>query len=876
MLNKSALLLLCYIVQVQAQGHTIQNLWQSNPSLKHIKAAFVQGNISPSPEGYWGQGSSYGNPLALEGNLAFLGTGNFNMPVHSFEYVDKNWVNTDRISFIHAANPQIRITAMAASGQRLFLGSDTLQGDDGIKTGGVAVFEKINLHWEQVQLIKPDELKASDYFGAQLHADGDRAVISAIGDSEHGKFSGAVYVFDRTPEHWQLTQKIANPMDGSFGSSVHLAGDLLAIGAVGADNNGVATGAVHIYRWDGFVWLPEQTLYPENANDHDRFGATLAFNGQDLLIAATDSNWTGNDSGVVYYYRENAGQWTFVQNLYGSLVGNDDHFGTDLAMAGNQAIIGVKNNNSPGRAYLFELNNGLWGETQILSQSHNDFSSTYGEQVEMNSTHLLIADPRDDAHGKDAGAVFPHLPDNGSWIQSGSMEMENGANFDYFGWSISLSGDRALVGAYGDDDNGEESGAAYILDWDGQTWVKTHKLKASDGAAGDQFGHAVALSGDTAVIGAHGKDGILDEDIGQAYVFQYTQGQWMEVQTLRKVPSNADQEFGRYVAIDGDHILVNSIGNPGYDVDFYYRSGNLWNHKFQAKGPPFGGFAVHGNSALIGDPNEGFMNQGGADLYKWRNDVLQWEDRGTIHDSYGPLNAYLGTKVALSDNYLALSSHHNGPSYISIYKRVNDQVQLLQRLNLNDPLYITRYVNSMQFYGDRLFLGMKTFGPSRGVAEMHQIIDNRLHRIQTIPDTADEIDSHHFFFANAVAQSEHHALIGSHQHSRPTAQAGAVFHLNWTTAFALGGFVNGLYPNNSVTLQNNGGDDLTVAENGFFVFDALLGDAQGYTVAVHTQPAAPMQNCTVVNDTGAITGDDVFTLEVNCDAGTDRIFYAGF
>jgi hypothetical protein len=103
-------------------------------------------------------------------------------------------------------------------------------------------------------------------------------------------------------------------------------------------------------------------------------------------------------------------------------------------------------------------------------------------------------------------------------MEQQQLTASDGAESDNFGWSVSISGDYAVVGAYGDDDKGSASGSAYVFVRSGTTWTEQQKLTASDGASTDFFGHSVSISGDTAIVGADGND---DKGInsGSAYVF---------------------------------------------------------------------------------------------------------------------------------------------------------------------------------------------------------------------------------------------------------------------------------------------------------------------------------------------------------------------
>ena len=134
---------------------------------------------------------------------------------------------------------------------------------------------------------------------------------------------------------------------------------------------------------------------------------------------------------------------------------------------------------------------------------------------------------RDDDNGVDSGSAYVFRYDGSDWVEEAKLTASDGAADDYFGGSVAISGDTAVVGAVCDDDNGRNSGSAYVFRYDGSDWAEEAKLTASDGAAYDYFGCSVAVSGDTAVVGASDDDdnGL---DSGSAYVFRYDGSDWTE------------------------------------------------------------------------------------------------------------------------------------------------------------------------------------------------------------------------------------------------------------------------------------------------------------------------------------------------------------
>ena len=130
-----------------------------------------------------------------------------------------------------------------------------------------------------------------------------------------------------------------------------------------------------------------------------------------------------------------------------------------------------------------------------------------------------FTDLQDALNAASSGSAYIFKRDGTSWSQQQKLTASDGAAGDDFGRSVSISGDYAIIGAYGDDDKGTNSGSAYIFKWNGTGWVQQQKLTASDGAANDWFGHSVSISGDYAIIGADDDDD-KGSSSGSAYIFK--------------------------------------------------------------------------------------------------------------------------------------------------------------------------------------------------------------------------------------------------------------------------------------------------------------------------------------------------------------------
>jgi hypothetical protein len=158
-------------------------------------------------------------------------------------------------------------------------------------------------------------------------------------------------------------------------------------------------------------------------------------------------------------------------------------------------------------------------ESKLLASDGTE-GDWFGHAVSISGDVALVGAELESDKGTYSGAAYVFRWNGSSWVEEEKLLASDGLGYDYFGSSVSISGDVALVGAYGDDDNSIiDSGAAYVFRYNGETWVEEDKLLASDGAANDRFGSSVSISGDVALVGAY-----LDDDnggdSGSAYLFK--------------------------------------------------------------------------------------------------------------------------------------------------------------------------------------------------------------------------------------------------------------------------------------------------------------------------------------------------------------------
>jgi len=327
-------------------------------------------------------------------------------------------------------------------------------------------------------------------------------------------------------------------------------------------------------------------LRPSDGADGDSFGCCVAMDGNLIIVGADGDDDNGHKSGSAYIFRDNGSGWVEEDKLFASDGGALDYFGSSVSIDINTVIVGAPeynySSNGFGSAYIFRYNGSNWMEEQELLASDGAEDDWFGYSVAIDDNIVIVGAPGDDDNGSLSGSAYIFTPNNvdpNNWVQQAKLTASDGAEYDWFGQSVSIDGNIVIVGAYADDDNGSSSGSAYIFRYNGSNWVEEQKLLASDGAEDDSFGRSVAIDGNIVIVGADGDDD-NGSSSGSAYIFRYNGSNWVEQQKLLASDGTFGDDFGGAVAIDGSTIVVGAAG----DMYYGYRSGSAYIFYYNGSG----------------------------------------------------------------------------------------------------------------------------------------------------------------------------------------------------------------------------------------------------------------------------------------------------
>ena len=325
----------------------------------------------------------------------------------------------------------------------------------------------------------------------------------------------------------------------------------------------------------------------------------------------------------------------------------------------------------------------------------------FGTAVAISGITAIAGAYGDDPKGKDSGSAYIYARSGSAWKQQAKLVPTDGAAGDYFGVSVAISGDTAVMGAYSNDTRAIDGGAAWVFVRSGSTWTQQAKLTASDTAVNDSFGSSAALDGDTALIGCIGHDH-KGYHSGSAYVFVRSGTTWKQQAKLTASDGDFSDWFGNSVAIDGDVVLIGAPrnddkGSNSGSAYVYVRSGTAWTQQTKiipndgAKDDQFGmQVSLSGHTALLGSMDDDRGTDSGA-AYVYTRSGSTWKQQAKLTANDGVANHHLSLDVALSKDralvgapYDATRGYHSGAAYV--FERTGTAWKQVIKLTASDGI----------------------------------------------------------------------------------------------------------------------------------------------------------------------------------------------
>ncbi|MEM6630907.1 MAG: discoidin domain-containing protein, partial [Bacteroidota bacterium] len=315
------------------------------------------------------------------------------------------------------------------------------------------------------------------------------------------------------------------------------------------------SGSVGVLQKQGEDWVLVDRLFPDTPRLEAFFGIALAISGDWALVGSYEES-NGLDAGAAYFFHKENGVWVQKQRVVGSGVQAGDFFGSGLGISGKTAVVGSFLGEE---AYVYEYEENQWVEKKKLVANDGQAARKFGSRAVVSGERILIAARSDNA---EQGAVYVSEKVGDSWEIVDKITALDGQMGDNFGVSISLQGDRALIGAFKAERNGLQTGGAYLYEYQSGSWEQQEKWMLENGADGDEFGAFVHLQADIALVGANKRG-----SSGALFMFKEGEAEWKEYPEIVAANSVGGASFGLAAGISKDELLVGAFGEDSPEAD---------------------------------------------------------------------------------------------------------------------------------------------------------------------------------------------------------------------------------------------------------------------------------------------------------------------
>ena len=728
-------------------------------------------------------GSGFGNWINMEGSDSGTASHTVTGLMDGIEYsftvgaVNGGGQNASEVK-------SVTLEAQAAAPSNL----DADAGDEQVKLSWYDPGDSTIDNYQLLQ-IDPSKLTAADglrgdEFGISVAVDGDTAVIGAYQDDDatNGDNSGSAYVFTEVSGVWRQVAKLTaddGAANDEFGYSVDVDGSTIVIGARQDD---ARNGAAYVFTeptdgWNGEITETVKLTAYQGAAD-DEFGISVAVDGDTILVGAhqNDADTSNNNEGAAYIFTKFGDVWgnppalgnhrVETAKLVASDAAADDEFGISVALDGNTAVIGARQDDARnGSAYLFTKVSGVWSQKAKLTASDGAADDEFGISAAVHGDTVVVGARQDDTSD---GAAYVFTEVSGVWKHVAKLTADDGAANDEFGISVAVDGDTIVVGAHPDDDKGDLSGSAYVFTRDSAGgWRQREKLTASDGEAGDRYGYSVGVSGDTVVVGAYSDDS-NEANTGAAYFLRIPG--WTDIldsaatttsHIVTGLTNDEEHTFQvRGVNAAGEGLAsARAVGTPTFAIPnrptgFTADAGDAvvelsWDDpedstidKYQllqitqggkltaastddpvVRGDGFGiSVAVDGNTAVVGayrDDDDG-ANSGSAHVFTRSSSTAPWSWSAKLTASDAAANDEFGISVAVDGDTIVVGAHQNdsnkGAAYVFTWNSSNSKWEQKAKLTASDAAANDEFGISVAVDGDTIVVGAHQNDSNKGAA----------------------------------------------------------------------------------------------------------------------------------------------------------------
>lgn len=468
----------------------------------------------------------------------------------------------------------------------------------------------------------------STEYGTAIAMHQDWGAISEVPVYEEKR----VHVIRRDGDRWNTVATLeddGNPSASRFGRAIAIYGDTVAVGAATHEGGAVGSGAVFVYVRDGLEWQLEQVVAASDAANGDRFGASLALEGDLLVVGAPEADPLQMLEGAVYVFRRTMDGWSEEAKLIASDASSGMNYGRVLDIHGNTIVVGAPgarvSGTIGGAAYVVEEGSQGWTEVAKLSSPQPQFGADVGHSVAIGGEWIAVSAPNEGELSNQDGTVHVFRRVDGAWSHVQQL-ISPEAVFDDYGANLVMEDDRIVVGS--PKVNVGELGRALVYGRSGDTWQVTHSVESSNRRLA-----SLALGGDTLWLGWPGDEHVLSVELLPAG--------WRETHSLRShvIVGDAGDRVGESIGGDAELVVTGAPGAASDSGTAYAvaRTDGVWRepHRLDpgfwqpAPGDRFGAAVDgHGDLVLVGAPGSDECGEdcGAAFLFSW--DGTRWSTQG--------------------------------------------------------------------------------------------------------------------------------------------------------------------------------------------------------------------------------------------------------
>ncbi len=698
-------------------------------------------------------GDHFGASIAMDGEFAAIGAygkGNNKGVVYIFQNIGGNWLQQAKLMAADGMSCDYFGASLCIRNGFVIIGAYG-RNISGPNTGAVYIFKNEGDNWVQVARLTANAGAAGDYFGGSVAIFGNFALVGAPGNDQSGEDSGKAYVYQYDGHGWILNAELDAPdgvPGGYFGTSVALNQEFLAIGATGAKTtNEAISGAVYMFYHDGNQWVQNARITAgipvNNGMDAafqnrplamnrlmadmtpwylipflDRFGGHIIMD-EKILAILIKREYGANRIKIVRPTIEdpekpdNTPGWEPVVIISSDDSEEDDGFGESIDIDNNNLIIGSPKKDlgakDTGGVNIYTVPSyHRFQEVKLTAGYAETELDKFGKAMAADGDRLIIGAPDDPNSGLHSGAAHIFVKNNGMWIRETTLTANDAGDQDYFGGSVDIEGDFAIVGAFQKKISGVSAGAAYIFQKKAGIWTQTARLYGDDLTEEIWFGASVSISNGFAVVGAPNENSCT----GVAYVFHYNGTTWERYEKLHKdlELSAVGDFFAESLSLDRNRLVIGipRENNGRGAIQFFHFDGTDWiqQTKINGLGQEYFGEAValYGDYAIAGMAGDDH-DLGAYYIFQW--DGTNWTETAQLMSGENFPESRFGTSVAISDQYAVVGSANNSPVSGSafIYQNYNGSWSSIAKVAAGDTDMFHAFGTSVAISGESFVVG---------------------------------------------------------------------------------------------------------------------------------------------------------------------------